>query len=103
MIFKPYTYLIKHNETGMVYYGVRWKNISLKLSPQEDLWKVYFTGSNKVKQLIKEYGVNSFSFEIRREFDTIEQARKWETKVLKRMKVLNKPDLWLTEQTINQF
>lgn len=95
IVYKPYTYLIRHNQTGMVYYGVRWKNISLNLTPKEDLWKVYFTGSKKVKQLIEKYGFESFSFEVRKEFQNIKDARKWESKVLRRMKVTEKPNVWL--------
>jgi hypothetical protein len=93
--YKPYTYLIKHIPTNKFYYGVRWKNVRLKICAKDDLWITYFTRSKLIKELIEKYGKESFLFEIRREFDTIEQARKWETKVLKRMKVVYRQDLWL--------
>jgi predicted RNase H-like nuclease len=82
---KPYTYLIKHKPSGKVYYGVRTAN---KLSPQEDLWNRYFTSSPKIQLLIEETGVDSFEVEVRKIFETKEQAVQWETKVLRRCKVL---------------
>jgi hypothetical protein len=82
---KPYTYLIRHQPTGKVYYGVRTAN---RLTPEEDLWKVYFTSSPIVKRLLEEYGTDSFEYQVRREFDTVEAAIAWEIKVLQRCRVL---------------
>ena len=82
---KAYTYLIKHIPSGLVYYGVRSAN---KVDPEQDLWQKYFTSSNTVKQLIEDTGADSFKYEVRKEFDTLEQAAVWETKVLRRCKVL---------------
>jgi hypothetical protein len=83
---KPYTYLIKHRPTGKVYYGFRSAN---KVDPQEDLWKQYFTSSPNVQKLIEETGKDSFDVEVRKVFETKEQAVAWETKVLRRCKVLH--------------
>jgi hypothetical protein len=83
---KPYTYLIKHRPTGQVYYGVRSAN---KVEPYEDLWNKYYTSSPKVQRLIEETGKDSFDVEVRRVFETKEQAVAWETKVLRRCKVLH--------------
>jgi hypothetical protein len=88
---KSYTYLIKHIPTGKVYYGVRFAN---KVDPTDDLWKIYFTSSIGVKKLIEETGEESFLVEVRRTFDTKEEAVLWETKVLRRCKVLQ-DDRWL--------
>ena len=88
---KPYTYLIKHRPTGRVYYGVRTANT---VPAQEDIWNRYFTSSNTVKQLVEETGADSFDYEVRREFDTVEQAITWETGVLRRMRVLEKEE-WI--------
>ena len=88
---KPYTYLIKHRPTGKVYYGFRGAN---KVEPHEDLWKHYFTSSKKVISLIKETGVDSFDYEIRKIFDSKEQAILWETRVLRKCNVLH-DDRWL--------
>ena len=83
---KPYTYLIKHRPTGQVYYGVRSAN---KVDPHEDLWNKYYTSSPKVQRLIEETGKESFDVEVRKVFETKEQAVAWETKVLRRCKVLH--------------
>ena len=90
---KPYTYIIKHNPSGKVYYGVRSAN---KVDPEQDLWKKYFTSSPGVQKLIEETGADSFDAEIRKTFDTQEQAVVWETKVLRRMRVLES-DLWINQ------
>ena len=83
---KPYTYLIKHRPTGQVYYGVRSAN---KVDPHEDLWNKYYTSSPRVQRLIEETGKESFDVEVRKVFETKEQAVAWETKVLRRCKVLH--------------
>jgi hypothetical protein len=90
---KPYTYLIKHKPSGKVYYGFRSAN---KVDPEQDLWKQYFTSSSKVQQLIEETGVDSFDVEVRRVFETKEQAILWETRVLRRCKVLH-DDRWINQ------
>lgn len=90
---KPYTYLIKHRPTGKVYYGYRSAN---KVEPVEDLWKKYFTSSPKIQQLIEETGIDNFDVEIRRVFENKEQASAWETKVLRRCKVLN-DERWINQ------
>jgi hypothetical protein len=90
---KPYTYLIKHRPTGQVYYGVRSAN---KVEPQEDLWNKYYTSSPKVQRLIEETGKESFAVEVRRVFETKEQAVAWETKVLRRCKVLH-DNRWINQ------
>jgi len=90
---KPYTYLIKHRPTGQVYYGVRSAN---KVEPHEDLWNKYYTSSPKVQKLIEETGKDSFDVEVRKVFETKEQAVAWETKVLRRCKVLHDPK-WINQ------
>jgi len=90
---KPYTYLIKHIPTGKVYYGFRAAN---KVDPEQDLWNYYFTSSSKIQQLIEETGVDSFEVQVRKVFETKEQATKWETKVLRRCKVLT-DDRWINQ------
>jgi hypothetical protein len=90
---KPYTYLIKHRPTGKVYYGYRSAN---KVESHEDLWKHYFTSSPGVQKLIEETGVDSFEVEVRQIFETKEQAVSWETRVLRRCKVLHN-ERWLNQ------
>lgn len=60
----PYVYEIKNKITGQFYYGSRSKNVKLKLTPAEDLWKVYFTSSIPIKELINIYGEDSFEIKI---------------------------------------
>ena len=84
----PYTYLIKHIPTNKYYYGVKFK----KGCHPNDFWIKYFTSSKKVKGLIRRYGKKSFQFEIRKTFKTPQEAIKWESKVLKRMKVIYRKD-----------
>jgi hypothetical protein len=90
---KPYTYLIKHRPTGKVYYGVRSAN---RVKPADDLWNHYFTSSPKIQQLIEETGKDSFDVEVRQVFDSKEQAVLWETRVLRKCKVLE-DDRWINQ------
>jgi hypothetical protein len=90
---KPYTYLIKHRPTGKVYYGVRSAN---RVEPADDLWNHYFTSSPKIQQLIEETGKDSFDVEVRQVFDSKEQAVLWETRVLRKCKVLE-DDRWINQ------
>ena len=92
--YKAYTYLLKFKPTGKVYYGVRFKNIRLKQHPSDDFMVKYKTSSNLIKQLIKEHGIDKFEWEIRKTFDTKEQAVKWEQTVLRRCNVLNNQQKW---------
>jgi hypothetical protein len=78
-----YTYLLKHIPTGKLYYGVQYGEGSNPC----DFWSRYFTSSSYVHQLIEQDGKQAFEFEIRKTFQTREQAQKWESKVLRRMKV----------------
>jgi hypothetical protein len=89
---KPYTYYLYHKQTNTHYYGVRYA----KTCDPSDLWITYFSSSKKVKKLIDEYGADSFSVEVRKTFDGREQAILWEQKVLRRLKVLSKPE-WLND------
>jgi hypothetical protein len=90
---KPYTYLVKHKPTGLVYYGFRSANA---VDPEQDLWNKYYTSSPGVKQLIEQDGIEAFDVQIRKTFNTQEQAVAWETKVLRRMRVLES-DRWINQ------
>jgi len=64
--------------------------------PSNEFWKTYFTSSRKtVNELRKQYGDDSFKYEIRRIFIRKDQAIEWESKVLRRMKVLKNKHIWL--------
>lgn len=79
-----FTYLVKNKTTGLCYYGVRFgKNVETS-----SLWSTYFTSSKIVKNLIQQFGKDDFEYEIRKIFDNKEDAIDWESKVLRRLKVL---------------
>jgi hypothetical protein len=93
---KPYTYLVKFKPTGKVYYGSRCQNATkFNRTPAEDFWNYYTTSSKNINNLIKEYGKESFEYEIRRTFDSVEEMADWETRVLTRCCVLERQDRWM--------
>jgi hypothetical protein len=63
-MYLAYTYHICNKITKEFYYGSRYKNVTLKRTPQDDFWIYYFTSSNKVKNLINLYGKESFDVSI---------------------------------------
>ena len=85
----PYTYYISWTALDLHYYGVRFAN---HCHPN-DFWKKYFTSSDKVKSIRKQYG-DPDVIKIRRTFNSVDQARCWESRVLKKLKVL-KDNRWL--------
>jgi len=84
----PYTYLLKHVPTSKFYYGCRFAE---GCHPTE-FWKSYKTSSKYVKELVEQYGENTFEYEIRKTFTDKQSARNWETKVLKKMNVVVRSD-----------
>lgn len=93
----PYTYFLFHIPTQKAYYGARWAN---DCHPN-DLWRKYFTSSPIIKDLIISYGKDSFYYEIRKVFNSKEEAILWESKVLRRLKIKTN-DKWLNRgYTIN--
>ena len=74
----PYTYIITHIVTNVKYYGVRYA----KGCSPNDLGTKYFSSSKAVKKIIKEEGVTAFKFEVRRIFDSADDALKWEHRFL---------------------
>ena len=91
---RAYTYLVKHRPSGKVYYGVRIKN---DIDPAEDLFVKYFTSSKTIKELIAQDSIESFEWQVRREFDDELAAVTWEAKVLQRCRVLEHQDRWLNK------
>lgn len=88
---QPYTYLIGWTIHNKWYYGVRFaKNCN-----PSDLWNTYFTSSKSVHNFRNQYGEPDI-IQIRKIFDNENSARLWETKVLKRMNVIN-TDKWLNQ------
>jgi len=90
MLTIPFTYYLFHKPTGKKYYGVRYA----KGCSPESIWTTYFTSSKQVKKLIKEYGADSFVYEVRRVFDSASAAKLWESTVQRRLRVDTRED-WL--------
>ena len=87
----PYTYLIGWKDQYKFYYGVRYaKNCS-----PDELFVKYFTSSAFVKKMIKEFGTPDI-IQIRKIFNDAGQARAWEHKVLRRMKVVES-NIWINK------
>lgn len=87
---QPYTYHLFHKPTKKHYYGVR----TAKDCNPDELWKTYFSTSKIVKSLREQYGDNSFDYEVRKLFETPEDALEWETKFLTKINAAERED-WL--------
>ena len=90
-IYVPYTYLIGWTKQNKWYYGVRYAR---NCNPQ-DLWKNYFTSSKYVKKFREEHGEPDV-IEIRKIFKDSNSAILWETKVIKRMNMVES-NIWLNK------
>ena len=88
---RSYTYLIGWSKLDKFYYGIRY---AANAKPAE-LFETYFTSSKHVKQFIKDNGLPDI-IEIRKIFDETSDARDWENKVLKKMKVIHS-DKWINK------
>lgn len=91
----PFTYLIGWSALNTYYYGVRYAR---GCSPSE-LWVSYFTSSKRVKAFRMANGEPDV-VQVRRVFSEVEQARKCEHRVLRRMRV--KTDDRFLNQTDNR-
>lgn len=87
----PYAYLIGWSRLNLYYYGIRFAK---KCDPS-DLWQTYFTSSKYVQLIREEHGTPDI-IQIRKKFDSVDQARAWEHKVLRRLKVVNN-DKWINK------
>lgn len=86
IIYKPYVYLIGWSKLNVYYYGSETGKVSKTANP-DNLWKTYFTSSKHVKSFRKTNGEPDI-IQIRKTFDTKEQASLWEHKVIRRMKAI---------------
>lgn len=77
---KPYTYLIGWTKHDLWYYGVQFG----ENSDPSNLWNTYFTSSKKVQMLREDIGEPDV-VEVRKHFFSQEEARAWETKVIRRL------------------
>lgn len=87
-----YTYLIGWQKHNLFYYGVRFA----RNCHPDDLWVSYFTSSSHVKAQRERFGDPDL-IQVRKKFgDNPEAAKLWEDKVLRRLKVADKPQ-WLNK------
>jgi hypothetical protein len=80
-----YTYLVGWSYLNLWYYGFR----GAKNCDPIELMVTYHTSSTRVHQLVKEHGTPDV-IQIRKVFDTSEEAFLWESRVLRKMKVSSK-------------
>ena len=98
MKYLAYTYLIKcPNDKS--YYGYRSAN---ETSPEDDLWKHYFTSSKVIQELREQYSDDQFIATIDKTFATAEEAFEYETKFLKENDCVNSDD-WLNRNCFPMF
>lgn len=63
-MYLPYVYFIKHKITNEFYHGSRYENVKKCRTPESDFWVHYFTSSPRVKDLIEQYGKDSFDVSV---------------------------------------
>jgi len=85
----PFTYVVTHISSGIRYYGVRFA----KNCHPDDLGKSYLSSSDILREKIISEGTDNFKFEVRKTFNTAEEACRWENKFLMRVKAAQSP-LW---------
>jgi hypothetical protein len=78
MKYLAYTYTIKC-PNGKSYYGYRSAN---KVSPEDDLWKNYFTSSRYIKEMREQYDDAEFVATVDKTFESDDDARAHEEKFL---------------------
>jgi hypothetical protein len=80
---RPYTYWIKHLETGIKYVGLRYRNVKFKRTPLEDFGTCYFT-TGKLKKQFKA-NPKSFKTKLLFTYDSIEEAIAHELELTKKI------------------
>jgi hypothetical protein len=85
-MYQSYVYRVTNSITKQFYIGSRTENVTKCRHPEDDLWKYYFTSSKKVKQMIAEYGLDSFIVEILSKHDSYEDCFWEEQRLIKEFK-----------------
>ena len=80
---KPYVYWLKNKSTGIKYIGLRYRNVKLNLTPNEDIGIKYFSSGKFKKEFKKE--PHGFQIKIIATFDTIDDAIKYELNETKKV------------------
>lgn len=81
----PYTYLIKHKPTGLLYHGVRYSNLSKNRTPNNDFSHYYFGSSVTFKDIFSLSEFNkkkdNYAFRLCWTFDSVDDAFLYEENV----------------------
>lgn len=80
--YKPYVYFVYSKITNEFYIGSRRAHVKAKRTSREDLWKHYFTSSVIIKNMITEFGADSFSYEVLFEYETENDLFFWDEQKL---------------------
>jgi NUMOD3 motif len=80
---QAYTYLLKWTDHDMSYYGFRCAN---KVTPEDDLWKEYFSSSERVKEFREHHGDPDIVL-VDRVFGDRVEAKLYETEYLRNVGV----------------
>ena len=89
---KPFAYLITSKIDGRRYYGIKFS----KDADPDQLWTTYFTSSKEVRAKVVKYGADAFTAEVRKVFETAEQAINWESRFLTRINAALRED-WMNK------
>jgi hypothetical protein len=89
----PYTYMLYFQINGefLYYYGVRYSNVSIGLSPSEDLFIKYFTSSRNIKKLLKDK-IYPFKVVVHKIFNNHIEACDYEVEFLTKLDAKNRKD-----------
>lgn len=88
-MIEAYVYRITNNITNQFYFGYRYRNQTLEIEPENDLWVNYFTSSNRIKKDIKIYGKESFTVNII--YRNIDSVKCWRKEQIEIQKEWNNP------------
>jgi hypothetical protein len=89
----PYVYLLVNKETKKVYIGSRYG----KGCHPSDLLVTYPTSSVHVKRMIETYGKDSFVSRVLKTFSDVDSCREYEHKLLRRLKVIKRQDIFINK------
>lgn len=84
----PYVYFLFNKTTNQKYIGSKYA----RNSDPNLFWVEYFTSSHEVKKLIEKYGVDDFSFSIRKTFSNAKDCLDYETKLLRKINAAKRKD-----------
>lgn len=80
---KPYSYFLQRKSDGLKYVGVRYANVRLNLTPDQDFGKVYFTSGKLMKDFKRH--PEKYTYRLCYTFDSIEEMFEWEKRVTLRV------------------